>query len=74
MMHRTPLCSPTDQGTCAGLSRWGTEPSCVSGSITCTAEARGGRQTALSRRAAGCVPPRPSRRRAAATISTHTQR
>ena len=35
---------------------------------------RGGRQTALPRRAAGCVPPRPSRRRAAATISTHTQR
>eukprot|EP00966_Prymnesium_polylepis_P187845 4354834-Prymnesium_polylepis.2 len=32
-MH-TPLCSPTDQGTCAGLSRWGTAPSCVSGSGT----------------------------------------
>eukprot|EP00966_Prymnesium_polylepis_P189995 4402692-Prymnesium_polylepis.1 len=32
MMH-TPLCSPTDQGMCASLSRWGTVPSCVSGSI-----------------------------------------
>jgi hypothetical protein len=32
MMH-TPLCSPTDQGTCAGLSRWGTAPSCVSGRV-----------------------------------------
>eukprot|EP00966_Prymnesium_polylepis_P218274 5052253-Prymnesium_polylepis.1 len=32
MMH-TPLCSPTDQGRCADLSRWGTVPSCVSGSI-----------------------------------------
>eukprot|EP00966_Prymnesium_polylepis_P065154 1512298-Prymnesium_polylepis.1 len=31
-MH-TPLCSPTDQGTCAGLSRRGTAPSCVSGSM-----------------------------------------
>ena len=27
------LCSPTDQGICAGLSRWGTVPSCVSGGI-----------------------------------------
>jgi len=33
---------------------------------------RGGRQTALPRRVAGCVPPRPSLRRAAATASTHT--
>eukprot|EP00966_Prymnesium_polylepis_P308871 7137336-Prymnesium_polylepis.1 len=32
MMH-TPLYSPTDQGICAGLSRWGIAPSCVSGSI-----------------------------------------
>eukprot|EP00966_Prymnesium_polylepis_P096360 2233042-Prymnesium_polylepis.1 len=32
MMH-TLLCSPTDHGTCAGLSRWGTAPSCVSGSM-----------------------------------------
>eukprot|EP00966_Prymnesium_polylepis_P051450 1190685-Prymnesium_polylepis.1 len=29
MMH-TPLYSPTDQGICAGLSRWDTAPSCVS--------------------------------------------
>eukprot|EP00966_Prymnesium_polylepis_P175173 4053392-Prymnesium_polylepis.1 len=33
MVH-TPLYSPTDQGICAGLSLWGTAPSCVSGSIT----------------------------------------
>eukprot|EP00966_Prymnesium_polylepis_P077128 1786541-Prymnesium_polylepis.1 len=32
-MH-TPLCSPTDQGTCASLSRWDTAPPCVSGSWT----------------------------------------
>eukprot|EP00966_Prymnesium_polylepis_P188558 4369213-Prymnesium_polylepis.1 len=36
----------------------------------------GGRQTALTdcppRRVAGCVPPRPPLRRAAATASTHT--
>ena len=32
MMH-TPLYSHTDQGICAGPSRWGTAPSCVSGSI-----------------------------------------
>ena len=35
---------------------------------------RGGRQTALPRRVVGCVPPRPSHRRAAATTSTHTHR
>eukprot|EP00966_Prymnesium_polylepis_P096181 2228735-Prymnesium_polylepis.1 len=36
----------------------------------------GGRQTALPRRVAGCVPPGPRRslRRAAATASTHTPR
>eukprot|EP00966_Prymnesium_polylepis_P222167 5140714-Prymnesium_polylepis.1 len=34
----------------------------------------GGRQTALPRRVAGCVPSRPSHRHAAATASTHTHR
>eukprot|EP00966_Prymnesium_polylepis_P016684 384566-Prymnesium_polylepis.2 len=27
--------SPIDQGICAGLSRWGTAPSCVSGVVWC---------------------------------------
>eukprot|EP00966_Prymnesium_polylepis_P281291 6499479-Prymnesium_polylepis.1 len=30
---RLACVSPTDQGICAGLSRWGTVSSCVSGSI-----------------------------------------
>eukprot|EP00966_Prymnesium_polylepis_P302288 6984114-Prymnesium_polylepis.1 len=34
MIHaHTHTQSPTDQGILAGLSRWGTAPSCVSGSI-----------------------------------------
>eukprot|EP00966_Prymnesium_polylepis_P136250 3148252-Prymnesium_polylepis.2 len=33
MMH-TPLYSPTDEGICAGLCRWSTAPSCVSGSTS----------------------------------------
>eukprot|EP00966_Prymnesium_polylepis_P240180 5554251-Prymnesium_polylepis.1 len=38
MMH-TPLCSPTNQGICAGLSRWGTSiASCQKRDQTCVSD------------------------------------
>eukprot|EP00966_Prymnesium_polylepis_P064173 1487875-Prymnesium_polylepis.1 len=46
MMH-TPWYSPTDQGICAGLSRWGPAPSCVSGSMHARTAAEGAVNTCL---------------------------
>eukprot|EP00966_Prymnesium_polylepis_P288863 6672449-Prymnesium_polylepis.1 len=52
--------SPTDQGTCAGLSRWGTVPSCVSGSLAATRQLTGEVEcTSRTKRSARPVPAGP---------------